>query len=526
MAKLKAVQKGVFVLGGSEDTATETIDSVDLTKTILFKGGVSIADAGAQPDHTNIMVYLSNDTTITFERQQSSGVEVKISWYVVEFVEGVSVQRGKESFNQELTKTEDLDPGTDLAKSFCLISHNMEGGKFGADDFCRAQLVETDGDKKIEMAFYSGGPKGNVAWQVVEITDGANIQHGLVDLFAPDDSITENITSVDLDKSFLIFSYTAEGNVAPANGALRGFLSDSDELTFERNTSGVTARISWYVIEMTDGTTIQQKHVTLGDGITSGDTDISEVDEGQASVHIGGLQQFGKNEFNADDEFGKSMVTVDLTTLDNVHHERGQAGSAPGTWTFYVINWFKEEPTDNGGENMDCNFRGITEPRRLGTSFTENLDPSDPDFIKFLYILDVSGFSGSFISAEISKRGGGTGDTTVYVLIDTDLDPDEGDATTNPDWNKVVRYSFRKGRIAGLTQNNQYGVSVFQGGDVDVETMTIGFQVPLAFETSLGVCVEIKETGVEKIVGNVVYARNSETTGSGEEKADSGGEEP
>lgn len=47
----------------------------------------------------NIIVSLTDATTIIFERIDSHNAEVKISWYVVEFEEGVRVQQGIENFN-------------------------------------------------------------------------------------------------------------------------------------------------------------------------------------------------------------------------------------------------------------------------------------------------------------------------------------------------------------------------------------------------------------------------------------------
>jgi len=55
MAKLKSVQKGVFTLAATENVANQTI---------LFKGGVCVSGEGDRPSHTNIMVSLTDATTI------------------------------------------------------------------------------------------------------------------------------------------------------------------------------------------------------------------------------------------------------------------------------------------------------------------------------------------------------------------------------------------------------------------------------------------------------------------------------
>lgn len=60
----------------TENVATETLPTaVDPNQTILFKGGVSVSDEGDRPSHTNIMVSLTDATTITFERNDSHNAE-------------------------------------------------------------------------------------------------------------------------------------------------------------------------------------------------------------------------------------------------------------------------------------------------------------------------------------------------------------------------------------------------------------------------------------------------------------------
>jgi len=341
LANCKSVQKGVFTLEAAENMATVTLaTAVDPTKTILFKGGICIVDEEEdRPSHTNIMVGLTNATTITFERIDSHSAKARISWYVVEFEKGVLVERGTEYFSGQSTKTDGIDNATDLSKSFCLISYKTDGHNFGPDDFCRARILDDGGQKKVEMSF-AGATVGKVDWQVIEIQDGGEVQSGLVTLAGNKATRDVDITAVDLTESFLIFSYKVDGEATPDALALRGYISETNKLTFERNSgsSGISADISWFVVQMTDGTSVQQKDISLDAGDEKGNTAIDPVTVDETSVHIGSLQQFGKNERNVD-EFGKAMITVDLESPTKVSHERGQANSATGIWTFYVIHW-------------------------------------------------------------------------------------------------------------------------------------------------------------------------------------------
>jgi hypothetical protein len=94
---------------------------------------------------------------------------------------------------------------------------------------------------------------------------------------------------------------------------------------------------------------------------------------------------------------------------------------------------------------------------------------------------------GVFLCAEVSKQGG-SNDLT-FIILDID-------------GKNVVNLSVAAMINLGITQNNPYGLVVFQSPVL--KTITIGYQVPLKYSRELSLRVTINEDNVVQIVGNVI----------------------
>ena len=67
------------------------------------------------------------------------------------------------------------------------------------------------------------------------------------------------ITSVDLEKSFLVFSYTTD-NANPNSFQVKGSLDAANNINFKRDTAGSTVYIAWYVAEFESGVFVQRNN--------------------------------------------------------------------------------------------------------------------------------------------------------------------------------------------------------------------------------------------------------------------------
>lgn len=104
-------------------------------------------------------------------------------------------------------------------------------------------------------------------------------------------------------------------------------------------------------------------------------------------------------------------------------------------------------------------------------------------------LVSITG-SGSFVAARMTKQGGTTDITTVELIIDGQT---------------VVGRTFAALNNWGLTQNNPFGVVLLHGGGVDA--VTIGFQQPVKFESSLVLRTNVGESGIVQMIGTVIYGQ-------------------
>lgn len=95
---------------------------------------------------------------------------------------------------------------------------------------------------------------------------------------------------------------------------------------------------------------------------------------------------------------------------------------------------------------------------------------------------------GLFVAAHVSKQGGESDLTFVSLDIDG---------------RNVVNLSYAAARNLGFTQANPYGLVLLQTRPID--NLTIGYPVPLRFESELVLSAQVNEDGVVQILGNVVH---------------------
>lgn len=336
MPVLSNVQKSLDIVTSGETTKNISVTAVVDAKTILFMGGVRIDNDGGSPSSAQLRGRLNSTTQITYNRETTGSFKINISRFLAEFTSGIDVQRGSESMSSA-TRNVTIN-AVDLAKSFVLISYKVLGGNFGDDDFVMAQLTSTT---NLRLETVGTPTSGIVDWQVIEITDGlGSVQSGLVGLGSGATSVSDTLSpAVDLTKAFLIFSYKVNADVDPDTGALQGRINSTTQLTFDRNSSGVAVDLSWFVVELTDGSTVQQKEVNLPTGQPDKNVTITSVDTTKTTVHISSLERYGENSEGSSDLFGKASTLVNLFDATTVKVLRGASSSSVHDTVFYAIEW-------------------------------------------------------------------------------------------------------------------------------------------------------------------------------------------
>lgn len=242
---------GSIQSGTSSSTGDISITSVDSSKAFVFCG-FRISSSAAN-NFSTCQLNSSGDT-VSFE--SGGGSSVGVNWYVAEFSDGVSVQRGSETLDSSTDSVNITLTSVDLAKSFVIVYSRMNSSSTSIDER-RTVMAELTSSTNLQISRNETGTAIDVEWQVVEMI-GANVQSGTTTMTGT--SATANITSVDEGSTFLIFNSKASSNVNGVENRFytRGTITDDTTITFNRETGTGSVDISWFAIEMLDGTIVQK----------------------------------------------------------------------------------------------------------------------------------------------------------------------------------------------------------------------------------------------------------------------------
>ncbi|RLI07232.1 hypothetical protein DRO24_03440, partial [Candidatus Bathyarchaeota archaeon] len=336
------IDTGAVVQDG--DNADDHI-AVDTSKSIVLISWLGMAVATDTYGAGFLSGEFYTDKILLVARQEVKSAGT-VKWQVIEFTDGVNVQAGVSIIPEEDTeRLTSLPSSVDLNKAFMVVYpsagkvKDIEGLVIKGE-FVDASTMKFERSTPKEMAF--------VNWQAVEFLTDVNIQSGTATI--PNGATTSgaiSITSVDPNKSFLIFSSALDGNPDPDDALIRGSITDNGAtITFNRTGNVGNVTIPWFVIEFTDeSSTVQAGSITLPSGTVSDNVTLTEIDLSRAFPI-----RFGTGGGSKD--MGSAMIAAELTTTTNLALSRAE--SATGTDAY--IDWQAVElspltlTSPNGGE--------------------------------------------------------------------------------------------------------------------------------------------------------------------------------
>ena len=317
MAVLQNIQTGQVTLSGTSVDATPS--SYTPAQSILifsYRGGSNNAARGS------VKGLKVNGTTLRWLRNSSGGTAPIIEWQLMEFDADVSV----EDISITYTATNNTETATisavTLARAFIVPGgHQTVGGTaLGDDDHTKWQYNSTT-EIQIDRAT-NRNLAHSVEGQIVDFI-GCSVQE-LDHTVSSGQTTTDTISSVTVGDT-MIFASNTMSNVA--SGALfdrsswRHRLQDATTVEFLREI-GNGAVFNWthYVIEFSDGTTLQQGLHTLANSDASDPITLSALVIAESTACLGTGRQWacshGSNDNNDDDTrdaFLTSVLTATTT---------------------------------------------------------------------------------------------------------------------------------------------------------------------------------------------------------------------
>lgn len=345
----KGVQGGTATIAAAGTTASVTLaTAVDPARSFLVFG---VAEAENQPQFGQVTGRLSGPTTVDFVRN-GAGAAIAIKWYVAEFTSGVSVQRGTTPVPNDTPVNVALT-SVNTAKAFPIVTVLSGGASFDRNDYVQAKIT---GATTLRLSHGDTGSSATVDWQVVEYQD-ATVQSGDVTFNPTDLTLTATpATPIDPARSWLMFSF--ECRAIPIGGcgsvtnigtrSYRGVVTNGTTLTFDRKNAGLTGppaetyNLTWYLVEFTDGTSVQSASEPFGAADTQRDVALAApAPPGSSLAAASGFMRGGRTPYAADDVPGVAWFTLDLTSSTNLRLTRGSTNApGPGPAAGADVGWF------------------------------------------------------------------------------------------------------------------------------------------------------------------------------------------
>ena len=347
-AEVENVQIGTTTISGTSQSIAIT-PVTDDKSILIFTLTTQSTASGPQDTHLRgqLSCIAGSCDSIDFKRY-GSGDSVIIRWQVIEFTDAsaVSVQRGivTQSSMAGSPPSRTISTGVDSAKSFVMLSEFVHGTVTSNDDFTRGQinssgnLVITVGEKKTLAT------QAEIAWQVIEYQD-ANIQTGDSSFSTSDASKTITISTVDLNKSLLVYNYYSTGTSSDnpvCQNLVSGLISDATTLQFDRGCAGHNGQIhlSWFAIEFTDASTVQHKKQTFTSTELSKTVTLTNVvDTSCAVITTSGNQRGGQSPATVD-HTSSAWFNANINTAgDEITLTRGQTNGVNAETAWSVVEF-------------------------------------------------------------------------------------------------------------------------------------------------------------------------------------------
>ena len=333
MATIKTVQSGTATIADNSASITATITSVATDKAFLtFTVRHNNTNTSEQSRDLQVRGVLTNSTTVTFDRDSAASGQgtCVVSWFVIEYTSGVTVQRGTVAGINATTHNVTLPTAVTLAQSWPIVT--MQGFA-GSSEIKQRHTIRAEITTTTNLALTNAANASSCkfAWQVIDYT-GASVQKITKALANTGTSQTSTITSVTMAQTFLQGSYyqATSWTIYPGQW-WTAYLSDASTITYTcYENQGKDNNAITYVISSSDfGVTRYQTSLTSSQTSNTQSVSPAISDTAKTFLKIGSLHhqswmRMTENPWN--DQYRKIQINGVITNTSTLTFERGQSG--------------------------------------------------------------------------------------------------------------------------------------------------------------------------------------------------------
>jgi len=368
--------------GAVVQSGTATISALSASTDVTIPNAVVLADSFLvfqynidDNEPTSILVsgQMDSTTNIHFERDSGTGgAVINITWYVVEYPERVSVQRG--TIQATGTTTNQTITSVDETSSFDINSFRNDGTFWGGEDSVRHQITSAT-NLEFLIGTFSGGSFAPInTWEVIEFT-GAKTQRGTTTFASGTTSENIAISEVDLSRSIVLTDTADDLGATPGTPNELGLcvqFTSSTNILIERDGTGSALEISWEVIEFPKSMRVQSGTESFGTTQTVANITLDRVDLDKTAVFLSHDMKGGKSPDTSDDTPATVWYSAELTTDTNLQLTRAGSNSSTGDVTWFAVQF---GPEQQRCFEIDARLAGIEEftiDAFLQDTFTED----------------------------------------------------------------------------------------------------------------------------------------------------------
>ena len=333
---LKAVYTGSATMAAStNDTNITLSQSINTSSSFLVFGTNTSSN---EPQCFLVAGQITNSTTLRFRRE--GGVcanAATITWQVAEFRNGVNVQRGTTAMGTSTSLTQTLT-AINPNKTFPIISNRNGGTTFGNDDLLRATIQNST---TLNLSLATASLNNHVSeWQVIEM-QGTTVQNGTVATGTTDSEVNITTATINTTRAWLIYSTQGETGTTTniAQKLFNGKVVNSTQIRYNRGSTGTANSISWYLVELPNGTNVQHGVANLSTTTLTENITITIYNHITSIVAGGLFQRGGETTYTGDDNPGTAWAAFNLTNNTGLTITRGATGTATANISYFVIDF-------------------------------------------------------------------------------------------------------------------------------------------------------------------------------------------
>ncbi|HNF56451.1 MAG TPA: hypothetical protein PLI49_19560 [Leptospiraceae bacterium] len=326
-------QSGNVTLGATNPLTIPLTSSVNVNQSYVY---CNFRYSSSMIDRTATCQLSSTGDSVIIEAGAPS-TSSYVNWYVVEFSRGALVQRGSGSLTStEVLKNISLTTSVDLSRTF-VIGYSRGSVSNSSIDEQRTLRFRLSSNQNLEVVRNESGSQTYFEWQVIQL-DGARVQSGITSILSGSYLNSSSISSINLNNSFLLINFAAGAGIngVEKNYLSRAYYSNNKQITFERYGNNDSVDISWYAIELIDGTSSQSGNTTLSPTSTSENATINSVDTGRTMIIFSNQVEDGDSPATTQDSGTFSSNFLDTTTIQ---FSRYNAESNQAIVSWYAIQF-------------------------------------------------------------------------------------------------------------------------------------------------------------------------------------------